>query len=131
MRVKGTGGDADAVTFSASVSEIGNRVPAMEVRVFAEIEGTTWRFEAPPFHLAAGQLSQRVGIDVPRPALGTLVAECGHHQTLYGRNLMVTALSEEAAVASDQWHEEEYDPERDGARYEVMQRVWEAGLRGS
>jgi hypothetical protein len=57
-----------------------------------------------------------------------------HHQTLYGRELVVTVVtvvSEEGGAAEDRWFEEKYDPEANAGRRQIMQAVWEQGrLRG-
>jgi hypothetical protein len=70
--------------FTAFLSETANRVPAMRVHVFAEIEGEGLVFEADPFNLAAGELDYDVPVTLRRPEHGTKVPECNHAVTLYG-----------------------------------------------
>jgi hypothetical protein len=52
------------------------------------------------------------------------VKACNDAATLFGRELTVTAVSDNGGVDSKIWREEAFDPETDRARYEAMQREW-------
>jgi hypothetical protein len=110
--------------FTAFLSETANRVPAMRVHVFAEIEGEGLVFEADPFNLAAGELDYDVPVTLRRPEHGTKVPECNHAVTLYGRKLHVSAATENGGAVSVEWVEDAYEP--GSARYDAMQAAWRA-----
>ena len=63
LEVHSTGGGT-GVDFSAHVSEVANKVPAIGVHLYAELEGEEGAvFEAPSFKLRAGELEQRIRAD--------------------------------------------------------------------
>jgi hypothetical protein len=121
LEVKATGGGT-GVDFSAVVSEIANRVPAIGVYVYAELEGEGVVFESRSFTLRAGELEHLIMFGLQRPKYGTLVKECNDQTTLYGRTLTVTAVSDNGGVATREWVEDLHEP--GSARYEAMQEVW-------
>jgi hypothetical protein len=131
---RGVGGSAGELGFDVSVSEIRNLVPALDVRVIAELEEgdevIASIFESEHFDLAAGELNYAIRIPVPRPSFGELVPECNSEPTLYGRDLVVTAKSENGGVDVAVWREVMYDPDTNGGRFEIMQRYARAA-RGS
>jgi hypothetical protein len=124
LELRGVAQDDGRLEFGAWVSEVGNQVPALGVHLFAEIEGEGVVFEAPRFKLSAGELDRYVGVVVRRPEHGTLVPACNNEPTLYGRELTVTVVSEKGGIDVVTWRETTYEP--GSARYEAMQRVWEA-----
>ena len=83
--VKAMGGGDGIVRFGVVTSEIGNKVPAIGVHLFAELHEIGVVYEAPPFKIGAGELDHRLMFTLERPKYGTLVKECNDQQTLYGR----------------------------------------------
>ena len=102
LEVHSTGGGT-GVDFSAHVSEVANKVPAIGVHLYAELEGEEGAvFEAPSFKLRAGELEQRIRADsgewrtvkewaahlsVPEKRAKSLLdqrAESGHVQSVVG-----------------------------------------------
>jgi hypothetical protein len=131
LRVKWESGSTGQLGFVASVSETRNLVPALDVKVVAEIEEADQVvasiFESQPFDLSAGELNREIRFPVRRPSFGELVPECNNEPTIYGRDLVVTAYSENGGVDVKIWKEIQYSPETDGARFEVMQRYGRFG----
>jgi hypothetical protein len=100
LEVKAMGG-GDGVYFGAVISEIGNKVPAIGVHLHAEIDEMGVVYEAPPFKIEAGELDHQLMLSLERPKYGTLVKECNDQQTLYGRTLTVTVVSDNGGAASE------------------------------
>jgi hypothetical protein len=115
-------GAGNGMLFSVRVSEIGNRVPAVGLHVYAELDGVEGAVhDEPPFNLGAGELDREVMFKLEQPKYGTTVPACNNEPTLYGRTLTVTAVGEKGGFASAEWHEVEYDPETNRDRWEAMQ----------
>jgi hypothetical protein len=121
ITVKSTG-DGNGVTFTAEVSETRNRVPAVGVRLTAEIEGQPVYLH-PPFDLHAGVVGHPIRFELERPRYGTLVKGCGDATTLYGKVLTVQVRAGKHH-ASTTWHEQTFDPETDAARHAAIQDIW-------
>jgi hypothetical protein len=86
VRCVGRGGEG--LDFTARVSEIANRVPAIGVYVVAELEGITdpvFASAPPPFNLGPAELDRSVRFKLGRKH-GIGVHDLNHHATLYGRN---------------------------------------------
>ncbi len=115
-------GGGDGLHFGAKISEVSNRVPAIRVHVFAELEeeGVVWEIDQ-PVNLRAGEIDREIMFEIERPKYGTLVPECNHEPTLFGRTITVTAVSDNGGAASDSWHEKEYDPETSLERWQAME----------
>jgi len=122
--VKAMGGGDGIVRFGVVTSEIGNKVPAIGVHLFAELHEIGVVYEAPPFKIGAGELDHRLMFTLERPKYGTLVKECNDQQTLYGRTLPVTVVSDNGGAASASWTEDLHEPGSPGRWQNCRPRVW-------
>ena len=97
-------GGGDGLHFGAKISEVSNRVPAIRVHVFAELEeeGVVWEIDQ-PVNLRAGEIDREIMFEIERPKYG------------------ITAVSDNGGAASDSWHEKEYDPETSLERWQAME----------
>lgn len=129
VTIKATGNSMGGPTFTVLVSEVKNELPAMRVHAAAEIADVSgvlitlrqWQ----PFNLSAGQLDYPLRFEVPAPEWGGFCNLCGDKPTVYGRELVVSAQSENRGAAVAVWREERFDPEMDRARYDAMEELWQ------